>query len=265
MRRIEWIDVVKGICAILVILMHSIKPDFFSRLFVPIFLPAFFFVAGYMFQTESSIKSSVKKQFKLFILYGFTFIAVAYTYMRRFPSVDTFIGMFLQRSTSQRYPEAILWFIPCLIGCRVLFSVLHNMAKTEKKFIFLEMVAFVAGGLYIEIIRENIPWHIEKVFYLQIFMLLGYLFRKYENTIVKFEKEILVVISLLYLTLVLVLPMDADLNTLYFTNFTYYTVQAIVGTITLVLFSRMMCNFVHGGGDSFSTICRKEFAVFLRI
>lgn len=265
MKRCEWADLIKGICAVLVILMHSVKPTFFSRLCVPVFLPVFFFVPGYLYKTESKILNTAYRQLKLFVLYGITFIVFTYAYMGRFPGVNPFIGMILQHSTSEKYPEAILWFVPCMIGCRLLFTVLYRIAKTEKNFILMEISAFVVGALYISIIRINIPWHIEKVFYLQIFMLLGYLFKQYEDRLVQIERKLLIVFSSLYLILVLVFPMDADLNTLYFTSFARYTAQSLVGTISLVLLSRTICGSMCTGGTENLILYRTKFDILLRV
>lgn len=37
-----WIDWAKGLCSLMVILMHCKKPNVYSYLCVPIFLPSFF-------------------------------------------------------------------------------------------------------------------------------------------------------------------------------------------------------------------------------
>ena len=57
--RIKWIDIIKGICIVFVMLSHSYPPDDYRRFFTPFFLTMFFFASGYTFSTKNRFRDFI--------------------------------------------------------------------------------------------------------------------------------------------------------------------------------------------------------------
>ena len=68
-KRIEWVDIVKYVCIIMVMLSHlETRTDIWRAFYTPFFLSAFFFSAGYVYKPKSSFKDFLYKKFRqLFI------------------------------------------------------------------------------------------------------------------------------------------------------------------------------------------------------
>lgn len=68
-KRIKWVDIVKYICIIMVMLSHlETCTELWSVFYSPFFLAAFFFVSGYLYKAKDDFKGFLYKKFRqLFI------------------------------------------------------------------------------------------------------------------------------------------------------------------------------------------------------
>lgn len=249
--RIVWADCVKGLCIVFVLLMHVKKPTAYSRICVPFFLSTFFFVSGYLFRnTEKELKSTIRLC-KCFIVYGILNIVIDCVLENRSLTMHPFIGMLWQVPTSPLHPESVLWFLPCMIIAKVIFCITHNPPPRGS---ILSFIISLIGFIYIIQIRKCLPWHIQTACLMQIYMQLGFLLRKHESQISRYETPVLSVLCLIYCFALVRWPIDADLCTLYFTDFPIYCFQSMVGTCLLVLFTRKMAShlriFCYVGANS---------------
>ena len=73
-KRIEWIDQLRGILFLFVIICHScLAPPFLKYLYEPIFLTGFFFLSGYLYKDKdlaAKIKSIFNGLVAPFLLYS---------------------------------------------------------------------------------------------------------------------------------------------------------------------------------------------------
>lgn len=64
-KRIVWVDVVKYICILMVMLSHlEARTDVWSAFYTPFFLSAFFFVSGYVYRPKDSFNRFLYKKFR---------------------------------------------------------------------------------------------------------------------------------------------------------------------------------------------------------
>lgn len=64
-KRIEWVDVVKYVCIIMVMLSHlETQTDIWRAFYTPFFLTAFFFTAGYVYKPKGSFKEFLYSKFR---------------------------------------------------------------------------------------------------------------------------------------------------------------------------------------------------------
>lgn len=70
-KRIEWVDIVKYVCIIMVMLSHlETRTDIWSTFYTPFFLTAFFFTAGYVYKPKGSFKEFMYKKFRNCLYHG---------------------------------------------------------------------------------------------------------------------------------------------------------------------------------------------------
>ena len=68
-KRIEWIDIIKGISIIMVVLGHlDYCPEFCDYFYEPFFLTTFLFCFGYTFNSEVGFKEFCKKRVKTLLI-----------------------------------------------------------------------------------------------------------------------------------------------------------------------------------------------------
>jgi len=127
-KRIEWVDWVKGVCTIFVVMCHLGWPELFERILNPVFLSAFFAVSGYMFSASDSFGKFITKKFKglivPMIIFG-TINALLATLFDHDSLPERMMGLFWQRMGH----NDDLWFIACLFSSYILFYVIHHLLK----------------------------------------------------------------------------------------------------------------------------------------
>ena len=127
-KRIEWIDQLRGILFLFVIICHSrLAPPFLKHLYEPIFLTGFFFLSGYLYK-DKDIAAKMKSIFNglvaPFLLYSLLWGGISL--LQPFdPCVvmDTIVVNLLGGET--------IWFIPCLIWVAVLYVLLRKFFKDK--------------------------------------------------------------------------------------------------------------------------------------
>lgn len=191
-KRIDWVDVAKGICMILVIISHAEEhfiPGQMAKLKIPIYtfhMPLFFFISGYLFSMKSSFKEFLKSRCKrilvpYFCLGGILILFDTY-WNGRNPFGDSwfhkdhFLYLLGQLFTQKRFWT--LWFIACLFWLGILFYAIVRFVKSEKARAIVVAVLAIAGLVYYRLGGGGIFWNIDVCFTVLPFFYAGYLCRK---------------------------------------------------------------------------------------
>ena len=73
-KRIEWVDIVKYVCIIMVMLSHlESRTDIWSAFYSPFFLTAFFFTAGYVYKPKRNFIEFLYPKFRQLFVPWFLF------------------------------------------------------------------------------------------------------------------------------------------------------------------------------------------------
>ena len=151
-KRIEWVDIARGIAIILVVLGHSqVGRDLFNYLY-SFHVPLFFFVAGitFRFDKESDFSSFVKKRFLRLLVpyYTFGMIAIAAFYLANklgvgaldmFGYSPTLLQMFKSLLYGSGENHALyfyqaLWFLPCMFSvCLISYGICKSALCFKEK------------------------------------------------------------------------------------------------------------------------------------
>ena len=136
-KRIEFLDLAKGICIILVVVFHMTNyyhvsmpaADFFKSFR----LPLYFFLSGLFFKSYSGFSDFfVRKVNKLLVpfLFWYLLLSVLVPYLLfqlfgiSFSEKNmniTFVDCLLNFYVNENFPNAPLWFLLCLFEVNILF------------------------------------------------------------------------------------------------------------------------------------------------
>lgn len=115
-ERLPWVDSLKGVGIILVILGHSAIPDSVHQMIYRFHMPLFFFLSGFLFRGEFSGQWARRKVNRLLVpyfLYGLLSVAVFYV-VKGFSLSEMTYGLLALSGIGA------LWFLPCLFLAEIL-------------------------------------------------------------------------------------------------------------------------------------------------
>ncbi|MCD8281730.1 MAG: acyltransferase [Prevotella sp.] len=180
--RIDWIDLAKGICILLVMWWH-VKELYSNRGFTDrsyvlytanyFRMPLYFFLSGLFFKTYGGyVDFLIRKTNKLFVPFiVFAVLAVAYTLIwpDKLPALRTWQSF---------YPFVTIWFLWCLFLMNNLFYlVLHlsenNLPTLYVSIVLLGLFGFWSGRDYIEAL------HLRTALTALPYFVLGYAVRRH--------------------------------------------------------------------------------------
>ena len=166
--REQWIDTLRGIAIILVIMGHHIYGWGGFYLYTsPVKMPLFFAISGYLFKPRGGNQKEFYKNLFLKLVVPWLVLGLApyYNILHRFP--DLISGK-------------IHWFMPCLIIGEIIWFYIHKLAKSPRQIVVLGLIACGVGFLmdYLRIFNYA---KINTAFIVQFFFVMGYLIRRYED------------------------------------------------------------------------------------
>lgn len=214
-KRVVWLDNVKLICIFFVMVSHlECTPRIFRLFFTPFFLTAFFFASGYVYKDMSSFAELIKKKARALLIPWFWFglfnivTSQILTFNEHASLKEELIHNLLQvRGYGDR-----MWFIAALFMAHIPFYFLVKYCNRNKRliisvimFILTFVYSFFVDGSLFPWGTNNLPWHLEYIFVVNFFMVMGYEYKKLdESTLEKYDTNTNKVLLLcIYLFLVL--------------------------------------------------------------
>ena len=176
-KRENWIDLIKGISALFVMLTHISDTPFMYKIFYSyIMLPAFFFASGYLTKNETASKYLYNRVLKLMLIYiiysVITFFVSVKNIMLLIKEPISFLGSFLENLMGKS-----LWFIACLIVVSIIFCVIKTVTQNNSRGMFIvSAVLFVLGLIFT--VEGRKLWSIDTAVICQFFFISGYVVKQ---------------------------------------------------------------------------------------
>lgn len=199
--RIQWIDALKGIGIILVVLAHHSLPVALDTYIFSFHMPLFFFISGFLFdfgKYASSTPDFVKGRFRSLIVPYFCFALLTCLFYflldAGFQPGVTNIDFFKNSSLYGLYSilyalgpmvsyNPPLWFLSCLFVTELLFYGFAKKYYSEpKKLIFWLSIAGIIGYFYSLYVPFRLFWNADVALTAVVFYGVGNLFRKLIET-----------------------------------------------------------------------------------
>lgn len=200
-NRIEWVDTLKGIGILLVVVGHTAVPDSLKQYFFSFHMPLFFFISGYLFyfsefsktgSFDTYVKNKLKHLIKPYFLFGlFSYLVWIFDntltfkfglnhtpYNLKTQLIDPMIG--LAYSDENRLElNVALWFLTCLFLTELLFFLFHRITHGKIKFLVPLLLFSAVAGFILSTFKILLPWNLTTAFTAVVFYGAGYLVSRY--------------------------------------------------------------------------------------
>lgn len=175
MKRIEYIDILKGIGIILVVLGHVTTNSDLYHFIYAFHMPLFFVVSGmFLHDKPQFIRSQAKNLLIPYLSFGlltFVYWWLVESRFRDYPEGVTvwsqFINLFFP--TGVQHCNVVLWFLPCLLLASVVCNYLNRWITNKiLKICLIGALVCTVGSL-----KGNYPYHMGQAAQAIPFVLLG--------------------------------------------------------------------------------------------
>ena len=188
-KREIWLDNVKGLCALFVILNHTpytIGPQ--MAFIAYIMIPGFFWVSGYLCHYEGLdpgkyIYNRVGKLLVLYVFYGlvlpFASVSVVHSLLEHPSEAIYGVSSILTKAILDIAEGKAFWFLACLISVNLIFIVIQTIAKGNRKKLLLESLSILVVGWILTYMKGAgmTYWSYRTAFICQFFFTVGFVIR----------------------------------------------------------------------------------------
>ena len=247
--RIEYIDLAKGICILLVVYFHVSLHYNISSPFDTVIrsfrMPLYFILSGLFFKKYEGFVGFLRRKVNK-LLIPFLFFYLISVIMMTLLSNHSFwdlLGYFIYKEEFDNIP---IWFLLCLFEVNIIFYILYllsNIAKTPIPILFV--LSFLSGflGLWLSKKSINLYGFIDSALTAMPFFFFGWFIGQktdyLRKPISKYVGVVIIVLSFLFLYF-FAAHVDYKSNT--FSDKAFYTAYpcGIIGTLLVLTFSKMV-------------------------
>ena len=247
-KRLDWIDLAKGIGIILMVLGHMPSvPGVIHDWIFTYHMPLFFFLSGYLFRKKNPqkcLKESVQSYLLPYIAYSVLFIVLDYVLFMDIHNMEISIGRFLRGQGS----FDVLWFFVSMFWVKNVYNIIVEKASDEKKANLIMIIICIIAYCF-TLFKIGITFKFTTSIVSVLFFASGYEYRQRDGG--GFNKKKLgekaigaFVINVLCLATIYWTGWSVlDINSQQYGNLIITYVAAISGVLFIVYISRILENY----------------------
>lgn len=262
-KRLDYVDIAKGIGIVLVVCSHSDALGL-MWLMMGVFVPIFYFCSGYTFSPKGTLMECMRKRFrKLFIAYLFFNFLMFCVFMHF--SLREIVGVFYSRYslypldvtpnikflTSGNYP---MWFLTSMIVSYLFFYILVYYDR----FKYWLFPIYVILTIVLDRIPILLPWSLDTAFLTALFMYAGMVVRSRDYISAKWWQVVLILSVYIGLHF-----FGGDINLsvrMYGTSVFIYFVLGCLGSFVVLWGARFLEDTI--AGRLFLTLGQHSLTIF---
>ncbi|MBR3357486.1 MAG: acyltransferase family protein [Solobacterium sp.] len=283
-KRIDYLDICKGILIILVVIGHVIqiididKDSYLIKFIYSFHMPAFFMISGYLFNADkwkrkgfkefliNRINKNLIPYFFFEYLYGFTAVLFSNHAGLNWKGWIMEALLVIKKSLTARPNYVPSWFLITLFFAAILvYWIEGNDRKRIIAGISVLTVISIAGGYFIRSMEEGFVQNLilfnTRIAFSAIFILIGILWRELDFS--KLHKTFFTVVCL---AVTLLFPFYFERESIYLFSFRFVTpfiLTGITGTyLTVALSKRLDFRFLRFLGRESMTIMGTHYSFF---
>lgn len=262
-KRIEYIDIARGIGILLVVMGHNdfaLVSPFFYKVIYSFHMPLFFFLSGYFLNPSAGFWTFLKKRFNSLLKPYFFTIFLIYFFSISFGKMgfQTAIGRTIKAlyGTGYYLDWVQLWFLPHLFAVSVyayvFYKVVGRINSRPVRWLILLLTLFIASFYLktfypfpLSVLGKNyelfgLPFSLDLILLSGFFFILGSETHRLNRDGV-FSSIILLLGTGAALVLMNVFfPARIDLNIRLFESFIINTLEAVLGILFILALSRQI-------------------------
>lgn len=246
-KRIEWIDIAKGIGIILVVIGHISQIKVLNDIIYSFHMPLFFMISGFFHKDKNDF---IKHKLHTIIIPYIFFSTLTFIYWffieSKFRdqqvSLKYFFNIFIACGGEKNYPyNAPMWFLPCLFMTEVFFNFVQKFGKKYTNIIIV--ILGIVGYFYPKIFYFRMPFCLDVMMVAICFYYIGFMVRPIMNQInnISLKKSFKISVGatiLIVLTAFLaVFENGANMNELKYNNIFLFYFTALLGSISTMILS----------------------------
>lgn len=235
-KRLEWLDMAKGIAIILMVLGHTSIPDQLSNFIFAFHMPLFFIASGWCTNwAKDNYRDFVLKKLRSlgipFLVYSVAVILIAW--------VAGYQEIEWRSVLAKGWKGYALWFVPVLFFSLVIAKSIMSFIN-KVWFRYAICVLLLLGGAFLRYRHIYLPWTLATIPYATCLVLLGSSLRKFHEYIEKPRWWIFVIC--LTLTIVISQNWRLDLAWNNIIPVVILTIGAVSGTAMVFTLSSWLNN-----------------------
>lgn len=207
MKRIEWIDMARGIGIVLVMLGHFSDFVYLNCIIYTFHVPLFFFISGLVFEgckksTVKFISSEIKRIFIPYWVWALLLFILPELLLDYIKTHQISYENQLNFLTMSRPGTGTLWFFSALLSVHIIAFVILKLSKDREWVLFLISVILFAGFYcYYKLGYEELWLNIDVACMAMIFFSVGYVCKKKINILQKILSLKYVKLTVLFIVL----------------------------------------------------------------
>ena len=148
-NRIHFIDLAKGLCILLVCILHSDLNEYMPPVFGLLRMPFYFFISGLFFKDYGSVLSHAVRKINKILIPAIFFYAVTYIFVRLggkfgfMPLKEESFWSVIFNDIQYCMP---VWFLFSLFFCNLIFCIIYRACNGRRLYIFFSVLACCSIG-----------------------------------------------------------------------------------------------------------------------
>ena len=244
MKKVNWVDSLKGFAIILVVLGHISSP--LSSLIYSFHMPLFFVVSGFFLNPTNELKSEVIKSFKRLFKPFFIYLTLGFLieFLKRFYldreqlKFEDFTGALIYMDYDRLIGTYafVLWFLPALFIGKTITHLILKYSRFLILKILLIAIAFLIGYNF------NLPLAIDDGLISTPYIFIGYYFYNNKDVLINKTTAVVLLIPLLLISLIYGIP-ELNISTKYFESILINFIwTCTLSFLLFILFSKLKFN-----------------------
>ncbi len=255
-RQINWINNLKGLMIILVIIGHTQPPTTVMNFIYGFHMPFFFILSGYLYNPskwqEAGFKKLVVNKFKAYMIpyFGWAFFNLLINIPKDIfdygkeailsKTISRIGWIFYSWGSMSKMPNCTpLWFLPAIFLSILFLYLIFKVNNIIKVIIFVSAIALNAFCDYYDV--PQLPWHIVVALLGTFFMYIGYSIKSKKLLEKKIPAVVLILLFILSTTLSLMNGF-IDMNNSVFNNIILMLAGSIISSFVVLYIGQKFNN-----------------------
>ncbi len=240
-QRIEFLDLAKGFCILIVVFLHA---DISSSLLTPLYLPLFFILSGFFFKDyDSFLNFLVKKVNQLIIPLLFFFAIGIFVRVCTNPHISI-IYLLKQPFVEPTLTNEPIWFLICLFWVNLFYYFMHR--KDNNIGLMVICIGLGIVGYLLDYYSIYLPLFLGPAFSSTPFFFVGVMLSKTPLLYKNHHEKVIFVTAVIVLIAVITYCITVDIPLIVFKDNRYVGnyPEIIIVSVLMVICFLILCKAV---------------------